>query len=401
MNDVDRLLDPGTIRQQAKKIAALSDSGKTNFSIDRSALPATADLVSAMCRENYPNLNIPFHSRWSHFNVGGIERQSNIESSLKGLDSVERARSLFDLVVVSVLLDAGAGMKWRYVEPSTQKTWSRSEGLAVASLDFAASGQLSSIKTQPLRVDATALDSLLFSDFSQAFQIRVDNPLSGDQGRFALLKNIGTALKNNPEFFAEPRLGSLIDYFLIKFPTKLIRARDVLTGLQRSLGSIWPGRIEIAGFNLGDVWAYQPLGAGIDSYVPFHKLVQWLTYSVIYPLEVAGFKVTGFEELSGLAEYRNGGLLVDSGVLKLREPLMADKQHLVDSELVIEWRALTLALLDELAPLVRNRLKKSEQELPLGKILEGGTWWAGRRLATQKRQDGGPPIRVQSDGTVF
>jgi hypothetical protein len=401
MSDVDKLLDPATIRLQSQKIRSLADSGQTHFSIDRAALAPTADLVAKVCRENYPSLNIPFHSRWSHFNVGGVQRQAMLEDSIKDLDRVEQARSLMDVVIVSVLLDAGAGMKWTYLEPGTQKSWSRSEGLAVASLELLKCGLLSSVKAKPLRVDAKALEALQFDAFAKCFQIRDDNPLSGDRGRFSLLKNIAQALTKNTVFFAEPRLGSLIDYFLVKHPSRSLRAQDILKTLQLALGSIWPGRLELDGVNLGDVWSYKPLGTGLAGYVPFHKLVQWLTYSVIHPIELAGFSVTGFEDLSGLAEYRNGGLMIDSGILKLRDAGLVEQTHLVDSELIVEWRALTLSLLDELAPMVRNRLKKSENELPLGKILEGGTWWAGRRLAGQLRADGGSPLKVKSDGTVF
>ncbi len=41
------------------------------------------------------------------------------------------------------------------------------------------------------------------------------------------------------------------------------------------------------------------------------------------------------------------------------------------------------------------------REFPLGAVLEGGTWAAGRRLASAKRPGGPPPIHVISDGTVF
>ena len=37
----------------------------------------------------------------------------------------------------------------------------------------------------------------------------------------------------------------------------------------------------------------------------------------------------------------------------------------------------------------------------LVKVLEAGTWFAGRALAAERRSGGGPPITVESDGTVF
>jgi hypothetical protein len=135
--------------------------------------------------------------------------------------------------------------------------------------------------------------------------------------------------------------------------------------------------------------------------VPLHKLSQWLAYSLIEPLEAAGIAIVDIDGLTGLAEYRNGGLFVDGGVLVLRDPADAARAHPVDSPLVVGWRALTVALLDKLAPLVRERLGVSAEAFPLARVLEGGSWAAGRRLARERRADAGPPIAVISDGTVF
>ena len=51
--------------------------------------------------------------------------------------------------------------------------------------------------------------------------------------------------------------------------------------------------------------------------VPFHKLSQWLTYSLLEPfMETLHLTFDGLELLTGLAEYRNGGLFVDFGSVK-------------------------------------------------------------------------------------
>ncbi len=132
-----------------------------------------------------------------------------------------------------------------------------------------------------------------------------------------------------------------------------------------------------------------------------HKLSQWLTYSLIEPLQRAGLSVTNLDGLTGLAEYRNGGLFVDAGVLQLRDPADQEREHEVGSTLVVEWRALTVALLDRLAVSLRARLGLDAASLPLASILQGGTWTAGRVLALERRADGSPRIKVMSDGTVF
>jgi hypothetical protein len=88
--------------------------------------------------------------------------------------------------------------------------------------------------------------------------------------------------------------------------------------------------------------------------VPFHKLSQWLTYSLIEPLSISGVGVSDIEALTGLAEYRNGGLFLDLGVLEAKHAAVMEETHPPGSEVVVEWRALTVALLDRLAPLVRE-----------------------------------------------
>merc|ERR1712178_229718 len=109
----------------------------------------------------------------------------------------------------------------------------------------------------------------------------------------------------------------------------------------------------------------------------------------------------GTENLTCLAEYRNGGLLVDTNVIKLKDQSWLSQELNVGTELVVEWRALTVVLLDKLAEKLRERLGQSVDDLPLPAILEGGTWHAGRQVAKSLRTDGASPIKIRLDGTVF
>ena len=118
------------------------------------------------------------------------------------------------------------------------------------------------------------------------------------------------------------------------------------------------------------------------------------------PFEWCGVRVRDLHHLTGLPEYRNGGLLLDSGWLRLRDEQVAQQVWRPGDEIIVEWRALTVTLLDELAGAVRGELGLSEARMPLACVLEGGTWAAGREFA-QDRREGLPPLRVQSDGTVF
>src|SRR4030095_762892 len=118
--------------------------------------------------------------------------------------------------------------------------------------------------------------------------------------------------------------------------------------------SMGAGRLGVGGVPLGHVGRHPGAGGsgpGADL-VPLHKLSQWLTYSLIEPLQSTGLVITELDPLTGLAEYRNGGLFVDTGVLVPRHDAVVREAHRPGDEVVVEWRALTVALLDRLAPLV-------------------------------------------------
>ena len=376
-----------------------------HFDVVHERLDPTADYVIDTMRANYPTLDIPYHSRWRHFAVGGIDRWSELSAELDHVARLERARIRVDLAVVSVLLDAGAGDRWRYIEPSTGQVLARSEGLAIASFDLFRSGLCSSDPDNPLRADAEAMANLDVAMLERVFQVADDNPLLGSGGRTRLINALGHAIGKNPMLFGAdaPRIGNLVDYFLDEAKDRTLPASAILTALLRGLGSIWPGRIELDGVNLGDVGRHSAASTGdlTDGLVPFHKLSQWLAFSLIEPLEELGVDVIGLDALTPLAEYRNGGLLVDLGVLRPRHDSVLGAPHPGSSELIVEWRALTVVLIEQLAERIRERLGLSPLDLPLAKVLEGGTWSAGRRIAKETRPNGAPPIALLSDGTLF
>jgi hypothetical protein len=200
-----------------------------------------------------------------------------------------------------------------------------------------------------------------------------------------------------------PRPGGLFDHLRAEATGGSIAAPAVLSAVLRHLGHVWPSRLELEGVPLGDCWRHPALTTddATSGLMPLHKLSQWLAYSLLEPLQTAGVPVADVDGLTGLAEYRNGGLFIDTGVLVWRDPAEAQRTHEVGSTLVVEWRALTVALLDRLAVLMRQRLGLDAEALPLAKVLQGGTWAAGRHIARQLRSDGGPPLAVVSDGTVF
>ncbi|MGQ3058551.1 MAG: URC4/urg3 family protein [Nevskia sp.] len=380
---IDGLRDPATIRARARTIsAAVADAQSPYWQFDESRLESAAQTVAEITRTRYPTLAIPYHSRWRHFEAGGVDRAAELDAALAGRDPDEQARSRIDLAIVAVLLDAGAGPQWHYRDGAHR--CSRSEGLAVASFRAFMAGAFSSDPAQPLRVDGAALQQFDAGRLAALFQVHADNPLVGLDGRVELLRRLGQVLQAQPQAFgADARPGGLFDLLTDHGRHREIDASALLRAVLDHSSDIWLAGNRLAGVALGDVWPH-PLAGGCgygSGWMPFHKLSQWLTYSLFEPFEWAGITVNGREALTGLAEYRNGGLLIDSGVLNLRDPPLAEQPWRASDTLIVEWRALTVHLLDVIADRVRALLGRSREELPLACVLEGGTWAAGRALA--------------------
>lgn len=449
------LQTPQAIRDRAYYLFERCQANQLeHFSCDLSQLDTVAAYVVGTTRQSYPSFDVPFHSRWRHFDSGGVPRlaafyqalekkiekeqletRQHIADGRKSANALSIAKSQIDLVIISVLLDAGAGSQWRYRDiqagatSAQQQTLQRSEGLAVASLRAFEQGLFSSLPNFPYQVDATALQQLTLAELAAAFQVTAENPLIGLSGRLALLQQLGKTLalqSNRPDTTTSATTYTTTDATLARpsdlldaltappkagQPTKQpiqqeslsVSADSLLGEVLRRFGSIWPGRVSIGQTNLGDVWPHPALvnTSPGNHLVPFHKLSQWLTYSLVEPLATAGVRVTNLNALTGLAEYRNGGLCVDMKLLVPKHLAATSQPHRPASPIVVEWRALTIVMLDLIGDRVRQLVHKSPEELPLIKVLEGGTWAAGRRIAKRLRPAGTPPITVESDGTVF
>lgn len=408
----------------------------TNFTVEMDKFGEVAEYVVSIIKRDYaPDFGtIPPHGRWQHFEVGGRPRIDHmLDSWGLSVDSAERTRRLIDLFVVSVLLDAGAGTKWTYKSPVNNRVYRRSEGLAVASYEMFRSGLFSSNPGQKDQVDGQGLKQLTVEALAKGLQVSKENPLSGLEGRCSLLLNLGTALDNQEYFGVDARPGNMLDY-LLQHPTTerlgndpIVLVPTLWNVLMDGFAPIWPqSRTQVDGIPLGDAWpcSSMPPVPGWERIVPFHKLTQWLTYSLLVPMtKLSGVIWAGETLLTGLPEYRNGGLLIDTGLLTLK-PQQAERginnyhdnakkegqpnvevvpMFTADDDVIVEWRAVTLGFLDMLLPEVNKRLGLSDADgLTLAQMLEAGTWKGGRELAEVSRPNTKePPIMIMSDGTVF
>lgn len=350
------------------------------------------------------------------------------------VDAQERTRRLIDLFLVSVLLDAGAGTKWSYKSKESGKIYKRSEGLAVASLEMFKMGLFSSNPDQPCQVDSGGLKKLTPDRMAKGLQVSADNLIDGLKGRTSLLIRLADALLDQNIFGPEARPGNMLDY-LLSHPSTQISGVPIVplptlwTTLMDGLSTIWPNtRTQIDGVPLGDAWPCASMPSHPthpwENIVPFHKLTQWLTYSLMVPMQkLANIHFVGTELMTGLPEYRNGGLLVDTGLLSLKEDdvrrgldqyqMNAARQgqpcmevvplFTADDDVIVEWRALTVGFLDMLLVEVNTLLDLHGRErLSLAQMLEAGTWKGGREIAEVSRPNTKePPIMILSDGTVF
>ncbi|OAX82426.1 hypothetical protein ACJ72_03222 [Emergomyces africanus] len=430
-SEIKYLLSLRAIRERAKIVEDAARVGKLNhFDLHEDRMAVVADFVSSIIKRDFgPDKfnTIPPHGRWQHFEVGHVPRIAMIIQDWKNenCDDLEITRRLIDLFFVSVLLDAGAGDRWRYVEPGTDRTYERSEGIAVASLYMFNSLAFAADKTgkAPL-IDGKGLEQLSTDALAEGFQVSDSNPMLGVDSRAILLKSLGKSLLSHSDIFGEQgRPGNLVDHMVKS--TDGTSNLDILALwdiLQRLLIPIWPkDRTTVKGHPIGDAWPLgvlqkqltheDPDGSSGSAYVqPFHKLTQWLTYSLMVPFQrVLGLQWTNTESLTALAEYRNGGLFVDLGVLSLKKEsldrgLRASGSELpmfeVADDVIVEWRAMTLVLIDRLHSMVLSRM--DGVNLTMAQLLEAGTWKSGRELAAQRRpMTKSSPILVKSDGTIF
>lgn len=420
----------------------------THFDVDMSKFSDVVTFVAQIIKRDYDapfTPSIPPHGRYQHFAVGGRDRIALLLATWPNdsVDSTERCRRLIDLFLVSVLLDAGAGTEWKYTSIENRRVYRRSEGIAIASLEMFKTGLFSGNPANKTQVDKYGLQALTVDIIAKGLQSTPANAMAGVEGRAGLLIRLGDVLANNPEVFGtDGRPGHIVDY-LLAHPTTQASSMPIVsvpvlwTLIMDSLEPIWPeSRTAINGVSLGDAWpcsgmpqpksvsaephatppgslplrtpstpTFSPFPtsgssnrvAAWESIVPFHELTQWLTYSLMQPMQtLLKIHFAGAELLTGLPEYRNGGLFVDLGVMTLKPEdterglahyhayceqagrcgIEVAPMFYTGDDAVVEWRAVTVGFLDRLCKEVNRTLQPELQghELTLPQLLEAGSW---------------------------
>ncbi|KAH6593590.1 hypothetical protein BASA61_004239 [Batrachochytrium salamandrivorans] len=371
-------------------------------------MDAVVNAVMMLIVRDYSSpTDIPPHSRWRHFEAASAAMKlAKCDRINPLLESWKKEMSKRQVVIPPTeRADWGVGKDKAASSYNRARDWHwhRSSGSWLA--------DCRQIQTHipcvqmPLGSQQSPMSRSLLPFKSTTFQ-----PISGCRGRCLLLNRLGDVCAKHTEYFgstpASNRPGNLVDYLLDHSSTLHSddgQSHTVDISLlwhvaMDAFAGVWPpSRTSLDGVFLGDVWPCRALAAILAA-----RSTESSTESTT-------------ESTTGRPSNRTcrvpyGGLFVDMGVISLRDssihmrsqgPESVPRFNVFD-DAVVEWRALTVGLLDMVADCVRKRLSLSKDQLPLAKVLEAGTWKAGREIAASLRPiTRGPPIDIISDGTVF
>ncbi len=347
----------------------------------------------------------PLHSHWRHLEAGGIDRRRQLDSLLAGMAPALRVQALLDLTVTSVLLAAAPAGDWAYMESASGRRLSGPDGLAVAGFHAFCAGMFSSDRRRPFQVDAAGLRGLPTDHLGQVLQVTPSNRLPALEERAVLLRRLGEVMSEQPQVFGDDARPGGLYVLLVSGPeappsTAELGAHDLLSQILISLSGLTAHDNAVGGVPLGDCWRHAAVQAEGPSagWVPLHGLAQWLAYSLVEPLMWCGVSVRGLDAFTALADDANVGLLLDTGVLRPRDAAHLEREWLASDELIVEWRACTLSLMDEVVARVRGELHADAHRLPPSVILQGGCGPVAHELA--QRRAGRPALRV-AGGTAI
>ncbi len=405
------LRSPLAVRDRCGQLLARARAGRSDwFDLDPAAQDRLADAVcealtgprAILSRRLRPARIPPLPSCWRLLEAGGVDRRRQLDPLLAPLPPGERTHAWLDLATVLVLMQAMPDAlgrneapgtadapppakarslahlpgRWRYTEAATGQRLEGPAALAVATFHGFIAGLFSSRPDRPCQVDARGLRALVTEHLAQALQLSSANPLPGLAERAVGLRRLGERLASEPEVFGEEgRPGSLYDLLEIPYGLGLphtadVAVADLLAQVLISLSGLGPETGRLDGCALGDSWRHPAVrGPGAsDGWVPFHTLAQRLTLSLLEPFAWSGVQVGGLAALTAPADARHGRLMMARGLLRLRDPEVARQPWHLGDEPVVEWRALTLALQEELVPQVRQRLGLDADRLPVARL---------------------------------
>lgn len=366
------------VRARCRRLLAHTRSaGSPWFALDDDALAAAARGLASAQPLHAHRAQVPLPSVWRLLESGGIDRRRALEALLRTLPEANRTHARIDLATVAVLLSAGAEAMVRYAEPATGRVLSGPAGWAVATLHAFKAGLFSSDPMRPFQADALGLRGVITDRLAQAFQAQDGRAHHEISRRAILLRRLGELLSEQPEVFGdEGRPAGVFDIIVSPYGhgiphTADADAHDILSQLLTSLADLWPGGSAIGGVALGDCWQHRALqGEGpAEGWIPLHATLQWLACSLLEPFFWGGVQVRGIAGLTVPAHRPLGRWMLEQGLLRLRDTQAAAHRWHPADQIIVEWRALSLALFDDLCERVRATRSLGAQGLAAAPLL--------------------------------
>jgi hypothetical protein len=374
-----------------------------HVTVDISKLDQALIEVLETAKQAYPDFQIPPYGVWRLFEAGGVDRWSALASVRNFQSADELLAAASDLAILAAYMDVNTLQGWSYEDMMAGTVATGREATALAVINMFAAGSFSSDPVDPFRVDADAMIRLEIEELATGLQISAEQEEEFLKHLQRQLKRFGEALALRPDLFGEgqsTRPGNLV----VKVGSEgwgSVDATVLLDRLLQSLAPLWEGGAAERDVAFGDSFAH-PVKANSanQEIVPFHLNAQRMVYSLVEPLAWAGYEVDELDTLTGPGDAEHAGLFVNTGVLGFKSETgdLSDDQAL---DRHTEVRAVTIALTDRLAAMLRKELDVEQEQLPLSCILEGGTSRAGAAIVSENQDLREKLEKIMNPDSIF
>lgn len=352
---VERLHRLETVRERAWMLLAAVERGESeHFNLSPESVSTVALALASAIRETTPDLRPPLATLWPRLQRDHPAAVERLAASVAGLDGQGRARAGADMALLALVIAPDG------VEP----------GLGALAQFFAAGGTTTRPADGPA-LNAPGLRRLLAGDTAVALPDEL-RPVLQDPATRQRLETLATGLEQDAETFgADGRFGTLLDRIAGPARSDGLTAQGMLDRLGPLLDPVAGSTVRIGGSIAGDIWRH-PLAWADDrsrELVPFHCLLQSLVLDLVEPLAEAGIKLDGLEELTVPATRRLAADILRLGLVNPRHAAVARLRHPPGSDIVVELRALSIALADRLVDRLRQELNLTVRDLPAVRIV--------------------------------
>ena len=391
MAAVEHLHRLDVIRERAWMLLAAAERGQSDHFVPSAEAIGTvavalADSIRADDAAVKGTAPPPLANLWHGMRRHQPGALAALGDALAGGDGLERARSGADLAALH-----------RIIEPIGLDA--SSPALDALVRHFAAGGW--SGRAGAVALDAPGIRRALAGDGAVAIPDALMAKLA-EGGRRQRLEQLAAGLERAPDQLGlDGRFGSLLEGLVaesagsggIGDSTGQIPAQLLVDRLAPLIDPITASTVRIGGSLAGDVWRH-PLAWAEDrsrELVPFHSLLLALVLDLVEPLEEASAPLADLDQLPVPADRVLAAQMLRLGLVRSRHPAVARLRHPPGSDIVVELRALSVALCERLADRLRAELGRTAHDLPVVQIVEPLA-----QLAMKWREAPGPGIAINS-----